>query len=98
MSEHLPDRVAAPVFPALLGLSGWVGQAANLTAVALVCVMFWQSQERLWEQVREDREMFAAQLDGLRADATRGREALDSLSHSVESLASEVRELRREKP
>jgi alkanesulfonate monooxygenase SsuD/methylene tetrahydromethanopterin reductase-like flavin-dependent oxidoreductase (luciferase family) len=97
----MPDTPTAPgtaPAPPLLGLAGWLGQMANLTATGLICLMFYQGQQVQWQQAREDRVMYTQQLEQLRADANRGRETLDSLTRSVESLADEVRELRRLKP
>jgi hypothetical protein len=78
-----------------LGLSGWLGQVANLTAVGIICLLFWQSQERQWEREREDRAAYAAQLEAMHRDAELDRKALLDLSRAVGALADEVKALKR---
>jgi type II secretory pathway component PulM len=66
-----------------MGLRGLWAAVGNATALVLICVMFWQSQQAQLKQAAEDREMFRTDLRGL-TEVMRG-------------LTDEVRALRRER-
>ncbi len=80
-----------------MGIKGYLGQVANLTAVALICVMFWRSQDYVWQQAKEDRAMFTREVHVMQQEHERQREALEDLARTVGRLAEEVRTLK-EKP
>jgi hypothetical protein len=84
-----------------MGLKGWLNQVSNLTAVALVCVMFFQSQQKLWDQVKEDRQQFMRlveqglkEQESVRRAQEQQRRILEDLARSTNELANEVRKLK----
>jgi hypothetical protein len=70
-----------------MGLKGIWATIANLTAVALVCLLFYQSQQEMYKQNREERQMFRDELRAFHEDSNRQWEAQKSLTRSVEKLS-----------
>jgi len=80
-----------------MGLKGVWAAMANLSAVALVCVMFYQSQGEQMRLAREDRQMFRDEMRATREERTLDRQALVQIVRSVESLTEEVQALKQGK-
>jgi hypothetical protein len=100
----MPDSSSAggpPGLPAAngngntMGLRGRWGSVANLTAVGLICVLFYQGQQEAYRQAREDRQMFREEMRQVHEDSRRQGAAIESLTESVRTLVEEVRALKR---
>ena len=79
------------------GLGTW-GPYANLTAVALICLMFYQGTRDMQQQAREDRQMFREELRALHADNQHQQKAIHELALAVRDMTAEVKRLREERP
>jgi hypothetical protein len=77
-----------------MGLRGAWATVANLTAIALICVLFYQSEQESRRLAREDRELFRQELQRLHEDSRRHSEAIQLLTESVKLLAEDVRALK----
>lgn len=73
-----------------MGLRGWVAQVANLTAVGVLCFLFYAAQQQQFAQQREDRQMFrqelAAQREQVARDSERQWEAIRGLAEEIKRL------------
>jgi uncharacterized protein YlxW (UPF0749 family) len=94
--------------PATMGLRGIWATVANVTAVVLICVLFVQQTQDQRQQAREDRDLYRSELRSLHDqsakdlqmlhdDAASQRQAVQMLTTSVQSLADDVRAIKREK-
>lgn len=88
-AEAIPAQAPSPHS---MGLSGWAAVVANLSAVGLVCLMFWQSQTEQQRLAREDRAMFREVLTKLEDRADKDRDAHRELAKAVRQLADEIRQ------
>jgi hypothetical protein len=73
--------------PPSMGLFGMLAQVANMSAVTLICVMFYQQVGENSRMAREDREVFREAVGQLRRDSDRQWSAIKRLTESVERLA-----------
>jgi len=78
------------------GLQGWLKQFANLTAVGLICLMFWQAQQESYRLAREDRAMFHHELQVLHQNSRHQAEAFQQLTEAVKVLAEDLKQLKEE--
>lgn len=69
--------------PPAMGLRGWWRDLANLSAVALVCLMFYQSQSNLWSLMREDRNATLHALQTLQDGQAETTKAIRSLAREL---------------
>ncbi len=74
-----------------MGLNGLSAAAANLTAVTLVCLMFYQLQSAALQMARDDRQMFRAELGRLHDDSQRKWESINANQRSLDEIADLVR-------
>jgi hypothetical protein len=81
-----------------MGLRGVWAQIANMTAVALICVLFYEDRHAALEAAREDRQLFHTAIKDLREDgkqlwnavredSRRQWEAIQRLTAAVKALA-----------
>ena len=94
MSPSTPPTL--PTLETNLGLKDWWCQFANLTAVALVCLMFWRAQGEQFKQAHDDRIMFREELVRLHEDSMRQARALQRLADEIHQLRKQTRPV--EKP
>jgi hypothetical protein len=77
-----------------MGLKGIWATLANLTAIALICVLFYQSEQESRRLAREDRALFRDELSRLHDDSRRQADAIQALGEAVKTLAEDVRALK----
>ena len=77
-----------------MGLRGIWATMANLTAIALICVLFYQSEQESRRLARDDRELFRQELSRLHDDSRRQADAIKALGQAVKTLAEDVRALK----
>jgi hypothetical protein len=77
-----------------MGLRGIWATIANLTAIALICVLFYQSEQESRRLARDDRTLFREELARLHEDGRRQADAIETLGHAVKMLAEDVRALK----
>lgn len=75
-----------------MGLKGAAAAIANLTAVALICVMFYQSQLDLRAAAREDRNAYRDELRTMHTDADRQWAAIAKSQAAIDDLTRLTRE------
>lgn len=85
------------------GLGKWKPWT-NLTAVALVMGMFWQSQQEFYKNAREDRGLFKEEMHGLQQSCLRqwqvlrdNQKSIENMGKAVDGLAEEMRKDRERK-
>lgn len=69
-----------------MGLNGWGKVAANLTAVAVVCYLLWQGQQRFYDYSVADREMHRTEMAAFRTQMEQQRthdEKMRDITHSL---------------
>lgn len=87
-----------------MGLTGAIAQVANLSAVALVCVMFFMEREESRAVAREDRALFRDTvqqigmdsrnaIEQLRRDSDRQWQAIKKNTEATEKLTEVTRHL-----
>jgi flagellar biosynthesis component FlhA len=81
-------NVGAPVPKWAFGLSGMPATLANITAVGLVMIMFWNLQKDSQTQARDDRQMFRDELAVMHADSQRKWEAINENQRAVINLSA----------
>jgi hypothetical protein len=77
-----------------MGLSGKAFTVANMSAIGLLCLMFYQDRHEVADLAREDRVMFREELRTLHADAKNAQGAILKIAASVESLAAEIKQIK----
>jgi hypothetical protein len=77
-----------------LGLTGIGKIVANATAVAIVFILFWQSQQTLFSQAREDRTMFRDELKVMHDDSARKWEAINRNQQATTAMTVGIQETR----
>ena len=86
-----------------MGLKGIWAQIANVAAVTLLCVMFYQDRHQGQDQAREDRALFRQtikdqrddsdrQWQALREDSARQWQAIRQLTSAIKHLTEPPRE------
>jgi septal ring factor EnvC (AmiA/AmiB activator) len=73
-----------------MGLKGIWAQIANMTAVLLICLMFYQSQNAAIDSAREERVNFREELRLLHRDSARKADELHGLTESIKKLTEQV--------
>ena len=92
-----------------MGLDGLWGKIANLTAVTLICVMFYQDWREALAVAREDRTLFRSSLTQLskdsqdatnqaRINSDRQWGAIQKNSEVIERTATLIEKMIRQKP
>lgn len=76
-----------------LGLRGWWSQAANLSAVAVVCGLLYLHQVEASKLAREDRALFREAVSTLREGQDRQWQATRSLGGSIKRLDERIEKL-----
>lgn len=72
-----------------MGLSGWLRNLANVGAVTLICLMFYQDRHQALEAAKEDRRMFRQELDRFHAGQEKHGEAIRQLTAAIKELADQ---------
>lgn len=75
-----------------MGLSSWAAQIANLTAVALICLMFYQDRQESLRLAREDRELFRESIKQLSETSAEQWRAIRALSTQIRALTDIIKE------
>lgn len=89
-----------------LGLKGISANVSNMTAVAIMCGMFWAVLQNHMESAKEERVMFQQEMTQQRAEYghnikeaykehAKDREATAKIAEAVQVLASEIREIKK---
>jgi hypothetical protein len=78
-----------------LGL-GQFTALANMTAVAVVLIMFYEAQQRFYEQSAADRQMFREELRLMHQDSQHQWDAIRENQKATSDLAAAVRDLAEE--
>jgi hypothetical protein len=76
-----------------MGVRGWAAQAVNVTAVALICLMFYQDRHEALKAATEDRNLYREELKAERA--ARAAE-IATLNQTIGENTSAVKDLVRE--
>jgi hypothetical protein len=74
------------------GLSGMPATLANLTAVGVLILMFWNLQKDSQTQARDDRTMFREELQIMHGDSQRKWEAIRDNQRAVVEMAATMRD------
>lgn len=74
-----------------MGLEGAWKTVANLTAVGLISLLFYQLVRDMVVQIREERTMFREELGTLRQDNSRGWEVIRSTERAMKELTESIR-------
>lgn len=79
-----------------MGLGGWTAQIANLTAVGLICLMFYQDRQESMKSTREDRALFRETIQKLSDASSEQWRAIRNLATQIKVLTEEVRKPKEE--
>lgn len=69
-----------------LGLKGVWAQMTNMTAVLLICLIFYQDRHAALDAAREDRQMFREELRGMHEDSQKQWQAIHQLTIAIKAL------------
>lgn len=76
--------------PWSFGLRPRLLQLANMSAVGLVLLMFYQDRHQALDQAREDRQLFREAIQRLHEDSDRQWHAIRQLTTAVRRLADDA--------
>lgn len=74
-----------------MGLRGIWAQIANITAIGLICVVFYQDRHAALEAAKEDRQLFRESVQELRRDSDRQWRAIQHLTQTVQGLDGKLK-------
>ncbi len=58
----------------------------NMTAVLLICLIFYQDRHAALDAAREDRQMFREELRGMHEDSQKHWQAIHQLTLAIKAL------------
>ena len=90
MSEALNDNNKHLLNKWMMGLTGFPAMIANMTAIGLICLMFYQDRQESFRMAREDRAMYREELTVMRAESQRTQKSFDDVTLSIRSLVIEL--------
>ncbi len=88
-----PTPTPTPTLPQLPGLNPIWSAIAQLGAVGLMGVMFWQSQSAWFVQVKEDRQLVVRESDRMWQAIRDNQKSLEDLARGVKDDQNTAREL-----
>jgi polyhydroxyalkanoate synthesis regulator phasin len=92
MSHDAPKPVVTIPSKWAFGLTGIPSMLGNMTAVAVIIVMFWNSQSNSEARSREDRAMFRDELQVMHGDSQRKWEAINANQRAVIEMSGVMRD------
>jgi hypothetical protein len=95
--DEAKDEVKKTVIKWSLGLQGIWAQGANLTAVFLICFLFYQYQSAFLAQAREDRSIVREELNKMHEANQKQWQAIKENQGTLEQLLREVAVLAQKK-
>lgn len=101
MSKEM-DLLLPAIQPSTDNVAGWWGglrnsflrEGASLTAIGLICLMFYQDRHAALEQAKEDRVMYRQEI---RESREQHDKQIRGVEASLRELAAEIRQWRAER-